>query len=451
MKKYFFVIILLIIISVCYANTEKKKVATFPFLIVDNSREIPQSEKDNYSRSIADSIIEGLISINADAYTFLARDEKVVQTILNEIDFQASGMTQEQAAMFGQQVTADYILSGSAVYYEGVYLVKAQLINVATGEIVASVTHIASSLNELRNTSVSRLIARELDNQIESFQSILEDDLLIKTIASVPFTGNAIPDSNYGDAIASLFINNFVDGGYTVLGRGVTVDKIGEEAQYQSSGLTENVTIRDGTRAATSYLLTGSIDVVTDYYIVDIKILDVNTGEIMSNLSIPLITNLRNQILINEDARTEIFSLLNADLNKLDTNRDELEKELNIRYTPKKRVVPESAIVPKTPQEQHAQLLTIRKATRITGYTLAGGLLIAAIIVVPEDKSLIENVPPFETLGWTTLVLTGLSDLYLGYKISNLEKEHGIGLSILPTYDIAQKNFGVGFTARFEL
>ncbi len=334
MKKILiFVFLFFIPLAIYSADNTQKKIAAFQFTVYDPEIEISEELQEYYGNTVANSIVEFLRRENREEFVFLTRDESTVQELLTEIDFQSSGMTIEQAAEFGRQTTADYVLSGSIVFYEGVYLIKAQLVSVSNGEIIASSTATIEKLDEvmeLDENGVTLQIAKELNAQVQKLNTLIAENAVFNAIATIPFTGNAIKNETTGDAFASLFINDFVNAGYAVSGRGVTVDRIFDERRHQDSGYTENAASQSETTTSTSYLLSGTVENIDESYIFSLMILDVDTGEILASLILPEIKNLEKEILTNKEKRIEIFNTLNTGL--LQKKSDDTKEIATFRF-----------------------------------------------------------------------------------------------------------------------
>ncbi len=459
-----------------------KKVSAFGFAVVDPYSDASTSTLNSYETLITDLLTQHLEEEGESDYVFLARDEQAVNEMSKEINFQTSGISTAQAAEFGKQSTADYVLNGSVVIFEDLYLVKAQLVDVFTGEISATATRPIYTLESLRDENLAISISKELHKQIENKNSMIEKEKSYNTIATLPFSGNIIELESQGDAIASLFINDFVEAGYVVLGRGITVDNITAEGIYQSSGFTESNTLQDESRSATSYILTGSIDYTDKEYICNVKILEVNSGEIIANLTLTRLNNLRNQVIVNDSVRNEIFTLLDTNLNNNEADRQKLEKLLKDSASAATYVASNDSqsysaqsnnqysILSKNELIQKAESIdSLRSGTAFTYIvggitTIAGGLLYPLPASTPDDawynidtyKNKTASIVALST-GTGIILITAIADIAFLNQINTIEEELDsrfnakLNLSIEPNQTVNSLTFDIGAKVSFML
>ncbi len=330
MKKVVLIVIFLNLIFSMFASQEdKKRVASFKFTMENIPENQNAVDLDLYANTIADAVVENMLNENIDEYMFLERNEKIVANLLGEIDFQASGITKEQVADYGLQSTAEYVLSGSVVYVENSYLVKAQLIHVDTAVIVASATVSTDSLVATTDIEVAKSLAKTLNNQVNIYNSILMKEEETIAIAINPFTGSSINSSATGDVYSSLFVTELINGKYTVLGREATVNRILDEGSYQAEGLTQTEGgIEYGQREATTYLLTGEVDEIDRGLSISLKVVNVNTSELICLLTLNNISSIKNQIVLNNEIRKEIYNYIDDSFHKRKTDREKIDSLL---------------------------------------------------------------------------------------------------------------------------
>jgi len=102
--------------------------------------------------------------IESNQYTVIAKNQR--EEILNEMEFQNSGVCDEECAVeIGQLVGAEYLMLGEIIGFAGLYQVNIKIVNIEKGDVVEKVTkEIQGNLSDLLNgmAESSREITRRI-------------------------------------------------------------------------------------------------------------------------------------------------------------------------------------------------------------------------------------------------------------------------------------------------
>lgn len=118
-----------------------------------------------------------------------------------------------------------------------------------------------------------------------------------KRIAVFEFEPGANIEKEMVDGISSMFTTSFQPTGYTLVDR-TEIDQIVSEQNFQQSKITESQRTKIGRVNNISKMVLGTINIANGQYNVDVRVVDVTTGEISATegISIPAQSNYRTAI-----------------------------------------------------------------------------------------------------------------------------------------------------------
>ncbi len=154
MKK---IIITLVLISVAFtlsAQNDTGKIASFPFA----GSAVNSVEEGEFYAGLFTSQFVSM------GYTLVTRTA-AIETAMQEINYQSSGMTGEVVEI-GKQLSADYVLIGTLGQIAGRHNIRVEVIGVESSEIAASDTQILTSLEQLFDSNLVTQIVARLNMQI---------------------------------------------------------------------------------------------------------------------------------------------------------------------------------------------------------------------------------------------------------------------------------------------
>lgn len=216
---------------------------------------------------------------NSGKFTVIERN--LMDKLLNEQKFQQSGCTESGCmAEVGELLSVRQIVGGSVSKMGKQFIVEAKLVDVETGEILRNVIKDFSGPFELLLSQTVPEVAQVLytEEQFESSQPELN-------IALFEFVSRGLGETEAAIISDRIRLELKNTGVFNVLEREM-MKAILNEQQFQQTGCTDSECLVEvGQLLAVEKMVGGSISKIGNLYVIEARIIDVETGSIDKNVA----------------------------------------------------------------------------------------------------------------------------------------------------------------------
>ena len=133
------------------------------------------------------------------------------------------------------------------------------------------------------------------------------------SIAIVGFNAGVDISQSDIDGITSIFNTSFVPRGYTIVER-ARIDKVIEEQGFQHGKITQTQMVRIGKILNVSKIVVGDVNIVKGQYNIDVRVVGVESGEVLVKDGVALSTNNESYRFMMETLASRLAGKLAVDL-----------------------------------------------------------------------------------------------------------------------------------------
>jgi curli biogenesis system outer membrane secretion channel CsgG len=223
---------------------------------------------------------------------FKVVDKKNMDKILAEVAFQQTGCTDTKCAVkMGRILNVKRMIVGSVSKFMGAYVVKAELIDVETEEVIGSEQAGAGSVRELDYACLvlaDKLIMTSDKKKVTDPEVAEAVPAIVKypdsiNMAVAEFEGNNVSQADASTAANFLRTELVKDGHFKIVER-EEMDKILSEAAFQQTGCTDSsCAVKMGKLLNVQQMILGSVSYIMGSYVINVNIVDIETGQVLNS------------------------------------------------------------------------------------------------------------------------------------------------------------------------